>query len=82
MVFGFEEEIDVMEWWLRIVMYFIMGSGFILCIVFKKIIELGDIECELDYDLEEGISGMKVEWRIKLKRRIIRVLSWLVRFII
>lgn len=58
-----------MEWLLKIVMYFISGSGFIICIEFEIKFEEVDSECEFDYDLEDGIIGVKVEWYDKVKKK-------------
>lgn len=73
-----KEEIDATEWWSKIGTDSITGNGFTLRIAFKKKTEPGDTERELDHDPEEGITGLKVEWRTKPKRRT-RALSWLAR---
>jgi hypothetical protein len=78
-VSGPKEEIDATEWWSKTVTHCITGSGFTLRIAFKKKNQPGDTERERDHDPEEGITGVKAEWRTKPKRRTTRALSWLAR---
>ncbi|WP_079218128.1 contractile injection system protein, VgrG/Pvc8 family [Herbaspirillum robiniae] len=64
-VSGFKAQIDATEWQSKTVTHSITGSGFTSRIEFETKTEPAEAERELDHDPEEGITGVKANWKDK-----------------
>lgn len=64
-VTGFKAQIDATEWLSKSVTHSITASGFTSRIEFETKTEPAEAERELDHDAEEGITGVKANWKDK-----------------
>jgi len=66
---GFKPEIDATEWLSKTVSHSITASGFTSRIEFETKTEPAESERELDHDPEEGITGVRANWKDKARAK-------------